>query len=95
MAASTSRSLPKLAKGAPLPKALKGHRKAIFDAQGKGLRKTPVYDGGKLGAGAVVKGPAIIEEVTTTIVIEPGWTARLDASAAPMSSPRTRNSGGR
>jgi len=24
-----------------------------------------------------VEGPAIIEEVTTTIVIEPGWTAAL------------------
>jgi N-methylhydantoinase A len=73
--------LPKLAKGPPLPKALKGHRKAIFDMKGKGLR-TPVYDGSLLGAGAVVKGPAIIEEVTTTIVIEPGWTAKLDSSGS-------------
>lgn len=73
--------LPKLPKGAPLPKALKGHRKAIFDAKGKGTR-TPVYDGALLGAGAAIKGPAIIEEVTTTIVIEPGWTARLDASGS-------------
>ena len=36
----------------------------------------------KLGAGAAIAGPAIIEEVTTTIVIEPGWTARLDASGS-------------
>ncbi|MCB1431654.1 MAG: hydantoinase/oxoprolinase family protein, partial [Alphaproteobacteria bacterium] len=72
---------PKLAKGAPLPKALKGHRKAIFEASGKASR-TPVYDGAKLGAGATVAGPAIIEEVTTTIVIEPGWTAKLDQSGS-------------
>ena len=35
-----------------------------------------------LGAGASIAGPAIIEEVTTTIVIEPGWTAKLDASGS-------------
>ena len=72
---------PKLAKGSPVAKALKGHRKAIFEASGR-YTKTPVYDGGKLGAGASIAGPAIIEEVTTTIVIEPGWTAKLDASGS-------------
>lgn len=72
---------PKLGRGVPLQKTLKGYRKAIFDASGKTTR-TPVYDGSKLGAGATVRGPAIIEEVTTTIVIEPGWTARLDASGS-------------
>ncbi len=72
---------PKLAKGAAADKALKGHRKAIFSADGKQV-KTPIYDGEKLGAGATIKGPAIIEEVTTTIVIEPGWTAKLDASGS-------------
>lgn len=72
---------PKLGKGATAEKSVKGHRKAIFSADGKQV-KTPVYDGEKLGAGASVKGPAIIEEVTTTIVIEPGWTARLDASGS-------------
>jgi N-methylhydantoinase A len=60
-----------------LEEALKGHRKAIFDASGKAT-KTPVYDGDKLGTKTKVHGPAIIEEVTTTIVIEPGWTAALD-----------------
>ncbi len=72
---------PRLAKGAAADRALKGHRKAIFSADGKQV-KTPIYDGEKLGAGATIKGPAIIEEVTTTIVIEPGWTAKLDASGS-------------
>lgn len=72
---------PKLGKGATLPKAIKAHRKAIFQASGKPER-VPVYDGSQLGAGASIKGPAIIEEVTTTIVIEPGWTAKLDASGS-------------
>jgi len=61
--------------------ALKGHRQAIFDATGTATA-TPVYDGSRLGAGATILGPAIIEEVTTTIVIEPGWTARLHDSGS-------------
>ena len=72
---------PKLGKGATLSKAIKGHRKAIFRASGKSER-VPVYVGSQLGAGAAIKGPAIIEEVTTTIVIEPGWAAKLDASGS-------------
>ena len=72
---------PALRKGKLANEAIKSHRKAIFRASGKGVR-TPIYDGGALGAGAAVDGPAIIEEVTTTIVVEPDWTARLDASGS-------------
>jgi N-methylhydantoinase A len=39
-----------------------------------------VYTGELLGAGDRIAGPAVIEEVTTTIVIEPGWTAELAPS---------------
>ncbi len=71
----------KTGKGQTPAKALKGHRKAVFSASGK-AQKTPVYDGGPLGAGATIKGPAIIEEETTTIVVQPGWTAKLHASGS-------------
>jgi N-methylhydantoinase A len=70
-----------IGKGASPAKALKGHRDAVFSADGKRV-KTPIYDGTPLGAGATIKGPAVIEEITTTIVLEPGWTARLDASGS-------------
>ncbi len=70
-----------IAAGQPAGKAIKGHRDAVFSADGRRVR-TPIYDGGLLGAGAKVAGPAIIEEVTTTIVIEPSWTARLDESGS-------------
>lgn len=71
----------KIGKGKPPAKAMKGHRKAIFDASGKPAQ-TPVYDGGMLGAGATIKGPAVIEEETTTIVVIPGWSAKLDESGS-------------
>lgn len=70
-----------IGKGVPPQNALKGHRDAVFSADGERTR-TPIYDGTPLGADAVIKGPAVIEEVTTTIVIGPGWTARLDASGS-------------
>jgi N-methylhydantoinase A len=36
--------------------------------------ETPVYDGGALGAGSTIHGPAIILEATTTLVVDPGAT---------------------
>ncbi|MBD9373635.1 hydantoinase/oxoprolinase family protein [Rhizobium sp. ARZ01] len=57
--------------------ALKGTREMIFLASGV-AHETPVYDGALLGAGDEITGPAVIQEVTTTLVIEPGWIARLD-----------------
>ncbi len=60
--------------------ALKGTREMIFNGDGL-AHETPVYDGALLGAGDRITGPAVIQEVTTTIVIEPGWMAELDASA--------------
>jgi N-methylhydantoinase A len=60
--------------------ALKGTREMIFNPDGV-AQDTPVYDGALLGAGDRITGPAVIQEVTTTIVIEPGWMAELDASA--------------
>jgi N-methylhydantoinase A len=71
--------------------ALKGRRDMVFAADGS-TTSTPVYDGDKLGAGDTLVGPAVIEEVTTTIVIEPGWSASLHetgvyvvtADAAPV-----------
>lgn len=57
--------------------AILEHRPMIFDRSGK-ASEHPVYDGTKLKAGNVIPGPAVIQEVTTTIVIDPGWQAVLD-----------------
>lgn len=72
-----------LAAGGNTGAALKGTRRAIFSSDGERTR-TPVYDGTKLGAGDRIEGPAIIEEVTTTVVVEPGWAAELDESGSYM-----------
>jgi len=68
-----------IARGKGADQARSGTRPMIFTADGT-RRETPVYAGAALGAGDSVTGPAVIEEVTTTIVIEPGWTAELHES---------------
>ena len=69
--------------GGAIKDAIKGTRPLIFSADGKAIEAT-VYDGTRLGAGDRFSGPAVIEEVTTTIVVEPGWTVELHESASYM-----------
>lgn len=68
-----------IAKGSGAATAQAGTRAMIFAADGT-ARETAVYAGNKLGAGDRITGPAVIEEVTTTLVVEPGWTAELTSS---------------
>lgn len=68
-----------VAAGKGAASALEGTRPMIFDASAK-PQDVPVYAGGRLGAGDRIIGPAVIEEVTTTLVIEPGWEAELHES---------------
>jgi N-methylhydantoinase A len=45
---------------------------------GQGFTDTPIYLGAELVPGNEVAGPSIIEETFTTIVVYPGWNARVD-----------------
>ncbi|MCP9481752.1 hydantoinase/oxoprolinase family protein [Shimia sp. CNT1-13L.2] len=65
-----------IAEGTGAQATLKGTRPMVFNADGT-TQDTPVYDGSAMGAGDTLHGPAVIEEVTTTIVVEPGWTVSL------------------
>jgi len=61
--------------------AVKARRTMIFgNGQDIEAIESSVYDGTMLGADDSITGPAVIEEVTTSIVLPPGWSARLDAS---------------
>ena len=55
-----------------------GTRPAYF---GDGFVDAAVYDGSRLGAGAEVHGPALVEEPFTVLVVPPG--ARAPASTTP------------
>ncbi|EEW24960.1 hydantoinase B/oxoprolinase family protein [Rhodobacter ferrooxidans] len=41
----------------------------------------PLYDRAGLGTATVLHGPAVIREATGTVVVEPGWVAKIDSSA--------------
>ena len=60
----------------PLP--LKAER-AVYMRDLGGLAQVPVYDGNRIGSGAEIAGPAVIEEETTTILLLPDMNARSDA----------------
>lgn len=63
---------PRIEQGAATPpaNAKRGARQVIFE--GSGAVSAPVFDRAKLLAGNVIQGPAIIEEVASTTVVEPG-----------------------
>ncbi len=49
---------------------------------GDDWRDVPVYERNALSAGTEIDGPAIVVEPVSTIVLEPGWRARIDVQAA-------------
>lgn len=51
--------------------ASKGTR-AVYFAALEGYRQTELYDGARLRYGMIVKGPAVVEEENTTVVVFPG-----------------------
>jgi N-methylhydantoinase A len=61
----------------PLADAQLGTRPVWFDAEGP--TDTPAYDRTALHHGHAVDGPAILHQYDTTIVVPPGWHARIDA----------------
>jgi len=67
-------TLPRAQRG-PTAKARAGARKAFFGGR---LVPTLVYDGTKLGPGATIDGPALVDEPFTTVVVYPGQQARVD-----------------
>jgi N-methylhydantoinase A len=61
----------------PPANARRGVRSVIFE--GTAVVEAPVYDRAKLLQGNVIGGPAIIEEVASTTVVEPGDTVTVNA----------------
>ncbi|HEY7713381.1 MAG TPA: hydantoinase/oxoprolinase family protein [Candidatus Binatia bacterium] len=61
----------------PPPNARRGVRTVNF--AGTGAIETTVYDRSRLLQGNVIEGPAIIEEIASTTVVEPGDTVTVNA----------------
>jgi N-methylhydantoinase A len=63
--------------GGEASRARKGERQAYFPEL-DGFHSTAVYDRYELGPGAELRGPAIVEERESTVVIGPRGSARVD-----------------
>ena len=64
------------ATGAKAEAALKGHRDVDYALEG--IHKAAIYDGAKLEPGMGLKGPAIVEDSGSTIVVHPGNRVEVD-----------------
>ena len=61
--------------GGTLKDAYLGDRDARFMNE---THPTPVYQRERLDVGLEIKGPAVVEQLDSTLVINPGQTARVD-----------------
>jgi N-methylhydantoinase A len=72
----------KVRQAAPEPKQgverVRGHRQVYFGAD-IGWLDTKVYRRSQLAVGESLAGPAIVEEMSSTLVLQPGQTLRVDA----------------
>jgi N-methylhydantoinase A len=79
-------TLPKLKPGGPSPAAaIVSKSTAVF--QGR-RQLTPIYDRAKLRAGNHIYGPAIVTEYSSTTLIPPDWSARVDRNGNLILEPR-------
>ena len=58
-------------------KAILDRRQVYFD-QGNGFVPCNIYGRDQLSSGASISGPAILEGMDSTVVINPGWTSLVD-----------------
>ncbi|SAL18664.1 5-oxoprolinase (ATP-hydrolyzing) [Caballeronia sordidicola] len=52
--------------------------RSVFHGAAHGWKETPVYDRARLGSGARIEGPAVIEEMSSTTVIGPAHSLVVD-----------------
>jgi N-methylhydantoinase A len=69
---------PPVRAGCSAPRVVASAAKSRRANLGQGFGPTGIHRGADLKPGHLVQGPAIIEESFTTIVVYPGWSARVD-----------------
>jgi N-methylhydantoinase A len=60
------------------PASSASEQRDVYWPERKEVMRTDVYRGEDLSAGHTVRGPSVIEEAFTTVVVHPGQTARVD-----------------
>ena len=73
------------AEGKPAEACRIGQRSVYADGQ---VWEAPVYERFDLEAGALIKGPALLEQPDTTIFVDPGLAGRVDAFGNLLIAPQ-------
>ncbi|HTR87696.1 MAG TPA: hydantoinase/oxoprolinase family protein [Reyranella sp.] len=55
------------------------HQRPVWLSEARDFVSTPIYDRGALRPGNRFAGPAVVEQMDTTTLVPPGWTARVDS----------------
>ena len=58
-----------------------GSRPAVWEFEA-GAVDTPVFDAETLRPGMTIRGPALVEAESTTVVVAPDWSLRVDVNSA-------------
>ncbi|UTR11768.1 hydantoinase/oxoprolinase family protein [Evansella sp. LMS18] len=69
--------LPKEKPSGTLIEALKEYRNVYFE-EAEGFVSTPIYNRPEVPVDSVIQGPAIVEQLDSTVVIPPEFTAKVD-----------------
>jgi N-methylhydantoinase A len=75
--------VPRIARASDLRAARAGRRPVWFESAGRYV-ETPVYPRERLGAGARLRGPAVIEERESTLVVPPDARLAIDATGTAI-----------
>ena len=59
----------------------------VYFAETGGYVRSPIYDRDKLGAGSLVDGPAIVQELNVTTLVHPDYRAEVDRLGNLMIAP--------
>ena len=59
-------------------KTAPGRSRPVWFGADTGFVETPVYDRHKLGPGTVIDGPAVLEEVESTLILPPNFSGEVD-----------------
>jgi N-methylhydantoinase A len=74
---TTKAELPAVPRGSGAPATPRGQRKIHFAGE-PGWQLAAVYDRARLGAGAPLAGPAVVEQLDSTTLLPPGSRGQLD-----------------
>jgi N-methylhydantoinase A len=72
----------------PSNDAVKSHRQLWFHETGD--VDAPIYDRRRMSLGLGVAGPAVIESLESTILVPPGWQAKMNEDGFVVLTPPQR-----